>query len=146
MLASHDDANLYLKVTCGGQPNPSAKARPHDGPVWEDDAVEIFLQPPGSEAYYHFAVNAAGSQYEARCTSGNLDAGWNCEWQAKAGRVEGGWMVEMTIPLKALGGSPTGLWRANFCREEADTGAATCWSPTFGGFHTPSRFGDLLLE
>jgi len=47
VLASHDDANLYLKVTCGGQANPKAIERPHDGPVWEDDAVEIFLQPPG---------------------------------------------------------------------------------------------------
>jgi hypothetical protein len=146
VLASHDDANLYLKVTCDGQPSPVAKDRPHDGPVWEDDAVEIFLQPPGEEAYYHFAVNAAGSQYEARCLPGSLDAGWNCEWKAKAGRVDGGWTVEMAIPLKALGGSPTGLWRANFGREEADTGAATCWSPTFGGFHTPGRFGDLLME
>ncbi len=150
VLVRHDDANLYLAFECGGQPNPAAKQRAHDGPVWEDDAVEVFLQPPGEEAYYHFAVNAAGSTYEARCTPGSLDAGWSCSWAARSGRSDGAWTVEMVIPVDALGSHtdlhPAGLWRANFGREEADTGAATCWSPTFGGFHTPARFGDLLLE
>jgi hypothetical protein len=146
VLAGHDGANLYLAFTCGGQPNPRARERWHDGAVWEDDAVEVFLQPPGAEEYYHFAVNAAGSQYEARCAAGGLDAGWNCAWQAKAGRVEGGWAVEITIPLQAVGGAASGVWRANFGREEGDTGTATCWSPTFDGFHVPGRFGDLALQ
>jgi len=54
-------------------------------------------------------------------------------------------VAEFLIPLKAVGGAPAGRWRANFGREEADTKAATCWSPTFGGFHTPERFGVLLF-
>ncbi len=144
VLAGHDGANLYLAFLCWGQTEPQATHSGQDVPVWEDDSVEVFLQPPGSTAYYHLAVNAAGARYDARCQLG-LDPSWEGQWQAASGRMDGGWVVEMAVPLKAVGGTASGIWRANFGREEADTGAATCWSPTLGGFHTPARFGELSL-
>jgi hypothetical protein len=143
VLIGHDGTTLYLAFVCSGQPKPQAQSRPHDGAVWEDDAVEVFLQPPGSEAYYHFAVNAVGSRYEARC-QGGIDAGWNADWQAQTGAVADGWTVEIAIPLKPLAPAQ-GLWRANFGREEADTKLATCWCPTFSSFHAPARFGTVAF-
>lgn len=145
VLLGHDGANLLVAVLCGGQPRPQAVDRAHDGSVWEDDAVEVFLQPGGTGAYYHLAVNAAGSRYDARCAPG-IDAGWNGSWQAAARSGEDGWAVEMVIPFASLGARPEGAWRVNFGREEADTGSATCWSPTFGGFHTPGRFGEVVFR
>lgn len=144
VLLGHDGSTLFIAWLCGGQPEPSAADRPRDGAVWEDDAVEVFLQPPGSSGYYHFAVNAAGQQYDAYA-EGGLNASWNAEWQAAAGRERDGWVVEMAIPFSVVGGQPTGFWRANFGREEADAKVATCWAPTFGGFHTPSRFGKVAF-
>jgi len=51
--------------------------------------------------------------------------------------------LEIAVPFAAIGAKPEGIWRVNFGRDEADAGRATCWSPTFSGFHTPSRFGEL---
>ena len=140
VLLGHNDATLWIAFACTGQPEPQGIDRPHDAAVWEDDAVEVFLQPAGSDAYYHFAVNAAGARYEARCLNG-IDSTWGADWHAKTGLVGDGWTVEIAIPLNSLGAAPRGLWRADFGREEADTKAATCWAPTFDGFHTPARFG-----
>ena len=113
--------------------------------MWEDDAIEAFLQPPGSEGYYHLAANSEGVRYDARATGG-LDAGWNGNWQVKVGRTEGGWTVTMTIQFDTLGAKPAGLWRMNFAREEADTKQATSWAYLFGGFHTPGRFGEVKVN
>ncbi|MGE5530743.1 MAG: carbohydrate-binding family 9-like protein, partial [Bacteroidota bacterium] len=143
VYVGHTAEKLYIAYLCHGQPQPKAAERPRDGAVWEDDCAEIFLQPPGTETYYHLAVNAAGSQFDARCPGS--DASWSPEWQAKAGRLADGWLVEVAVPWKSLGATGSGAWRVNFGREEADTKAATCWSPTFGGFHVPGRFGDMTF-
>jgi len=143
VYVGHDGGKLYVAYVCHGQPQPRAVPRAHDGAVWEDDCVETFLQPPGGETYYHLAVNAAGARFEARCPGS--DASWNPEWEAQAGRLADGWVVEIAVPWKALQGPPEGLWRVNFGREEQDTKQATCWSPTGGGFHIPARFGDMAL-
>jgi len=138
-----------------------ARKRPHDSPVWEDDCVEIFLQPPGRKGYYHFIVNFAGSTYEARAM-GRIDASWGCPWKAAVRRQGEWWIVEVAIPLKALVGSTAGppssasrksgpqpegeIWRANFCRHIAALGAACSWAPVKRSFHEPQRFGHLVFE
>ena len=145
VLFGHDDRAIYVAFLCDGQREPKSQDRQRDGDVWEDDAVEVFLRPPGSEAYHHFALDSAGVQYEARC-AGGIDQGWNGEWQAKTGRTAEGWIAEIAIPWSTLGARAEGLWRANFGREEADTAVASSWSPTFGaGFHEPGRFGEVAF-
>ena len=144
VLLGHDAARLFVAVTCGGQAKPTAQQRAHDGDVWADDCVELFLQPPGSEAYYHFGVNAVGSLMESRCAPSE-QVGWNCAWEARTGLTAEGWTVEAAIPLAALGGRAEGFWRMNFGREEADAKTATCWNPTGGGFHVPAGFGEVRL-
>jgi hypothetical protein len=138
----HHGGQLCLAFVCAGQGKPVAQERGPDGAVWEDDAVEVFLQAPGGSVYYHFGVNAAGSRYDAR-GEGSTDSRWSAPWTAAAGVTEGGWVVEIAIPLSALGAKAEGVWRANFGREEADTHRASCWSPTLGSFHTPARFGEM---
>lgn len=136
-------SSLYVAFVCHDQPEPKAVERVRDGSVWEDDCVELFLQPPGSETYYHLAANAAGSYFDARCPGS--DASWNPDWEAKAGRIDGGWTVEIAIPWAALQARPEGTWRINLGREDTQTKQATCWSPTFGGFHVPARFGEMVF-
>ena len=138
----HDGRQLYLAFICAGQGQPVAKDRGQDGAVWEDDTVEIFLQPPGRSTYYHLAANALGSRYDARC-EGSTDSRWNAPWTVATGVAEGAWVAEIAIPLAALEAKAEGVWRVNFGREEADTRRASCWSPTLAGFHTPARFGEM---
>jgi hypothetical protein len=139
----HDSVNLYVAFVCHGQAQPQAAQRPRDGAVWEDDCVELFLQPPGGDTYYHLAANAVGSRFEARYPGGEVS--WSPEWKAAVGRVADGWVVEIAVPFGALRAKPEGAWRVNFGREDQTAKQATCWSPTGGGFHVPARFGDMAF-
>ncbi|MBM3500596.1 MAG: hypothetical protein FJX74_18220, partial [Armatimonadetes bacterium] len=94
-----------------------------DAAVWTEDSVEVFLQPPG-HAYYHFAANSGTGTYEAE----GLRAPWNCEWQCVATRGGKSYLVEMAIPLAALGGDPTGEWRLNLTRNRSFAKELSTWS------------------
>ncbi|MBC7289201.1 MAG: hypothetical protein H5T86_14415, partial [Armatimonadetes bacterium] len=124
-----------------------ASERPHDSSVWEDDCVEVFLQPPGQSEYYHFVLNFAGSKYEARA-AGSIDASWNCAWEGAVWHGEGWWTLEMRIPLHELTKreAVAGPWRCNFCRHIAATDIACSWAPVEKSFHEPALFGYLLLS
>jgi len=103
------------------------------------DHVEVFIHPHAAGTrYFQFAVNVDGATYE----SIGENASWDTElWTAKTARAEDRWTAEVRIPRQAIGVGGR-FFRANFCRQrrvgEPET---TCWSPTFGGFHTPGRFG-----
>jgi hypothetical protein len=145
VLLAHDASSLYVAFLCQGQTQPQAQVRHHDGDVWVDDCVELFVQPPGSEAYYHFAVNALGSTMESRCAPSESFA-WNAPWEAKVGRLPDGWSVEIAIPFTSLEAKPEGFWRMNFGREEADTKSPSCWNPTGNGFHVSTAFGEIMFK
>ena len=142
--AAHDDDHLYFAFRGEKKPGDTLRKEitERDGPVWTDDAVEVFLNPRGDrEEYYQFVVNALGTQYDSRRT----DATWNANWRAAAHETDGEWTVEMAIPVAEL---PIDLrvgdtWRVNFGRGDKSAGEASAWSCTFGGFHNPGRFGTL---
>lgn len=151
---AYDDKHLYLFLECHEsaldpvlQKRASFKAdvTEHDGNVFRDDAVELFLQPdPAQGTYYHFAVNSLGTIYDARCAaSGEQDKAWSSNAQA-AGKVgDRSWTVELAIPLQPMNAAfaAYACWRVNLCRAEKPSGESSCWSPTGGPFHTPARFG-----
>ncbi|MEN6401844.1 MAG: sugar-binding protein, partial [Armatimonadia bacterium] len=152
---AYDKDNLYLFLECyEAALNPVLQKRAsfkadqteHDSNVFRDDAVELFLQPSQAEGtYYHLAVNSRGALYDARCeASGVNDKSWDSGAKA-AGKVgERSWTAEVAIPRKQLGAmefTATEGWRLNLCRSEKPSGENSCWSPTGGPFHTPSRFG-----
>ncbi|KPK83807.1 MAG: hypothetical protein AMJ81_07220 [Phycisphaerae bacterium SM23_33] len=142
-----DDKMLYVGVQAF-EPLMSklqATRRGHDGPVWDDDSIEMFLGTGG--VYWHFGVNAVGSTYDGR----GKDASWNCGFQAAAGRGKSEYVLEVAIPLIQMAGRaelPTD-WIANFNRNRRVTGSLqeAAWSPTYSGdSHLPDRFGRLLLK
>jgi uncharacterized lipoprotein YddW (UPF0748 family) len=149
----YDAENLYLAWICHEVPNKSiqAKVTERDGPLFDDDSIEIFLDVEGSARdYYHFALNAIGAKYDSH----RQDSDFNPEWQAAVGRPQDAWTAEVAIPFSALkSSSPTAgaTWRANFCRNRTAVGQPpeiqnTCWSPTYGSFHTPIRFGRIVFS
>ncbi|MCD6361222.1 MAG: hypothetical protein J7M38_10190, partial [Armatimonadetes bacterium] len=126
----YDDERLYLGASCwvpdGGE--PVAGQRERDGEILQDDALEVFLVPPGmGGSYVHFMINALGCLRDTRLdriTGGEGLTGyerhpeWNPESLAlQARRRPGRWDVEMSLALADLGGTVTGPWRANFGRE-----------------------------
>jgi len=92
---------VYIGVRCE-EPDTKALAAgvaQRDGPVWNDDSVEIFLRPDPAEPVCQFVVNPRGVLYDAR----NKEPSWNSSAEVKASVQEGkSWTVTLAIPMKEL--------------------------------------------
>ena len=119
--------------------------------LFDDDAVEVFVQPPGTPAYYQIAVGAGGGLYDGAHPTGDPAQG-EVKWESRARSAvmiqPHGWAVELAIPFAAFGVAPGPGWKVNVCRTRrgnAEPDEYTAVSPTFGGYHVPQRFAPLLL-
>ncbi len=143
----YDAENLYVALRCTEPMMDSvrADAKPGSGTVWTDDCVELFIDcNPDDKSYAHLIVNAAGVRQD------NLpgERGVQFEWTAAVQKEENAWTVEVRVPfadLDAEAPKPADTWRVNACRSRLPKREATCWSPTFKGFHVPERFGILAF-
>jgi hypothetical protein len=108
MWLAFDQRHIYVSFRCWD----SAPARRvatdmrRDSPTtWMgNDIVSVFLDP-----YYDrrngvvFTVNAIGGRNDGQVTNERQYSGdWNPVWDFATGTFEGGWTVEMAIPLKSL--------------------------------------------
>jgi len=141
---AYDQQQLYIAFRCHKAPGDALRAnvKLRDGPVWDDDDVEVFLDLTGTrEDYYQFVVNPLGTRYDSHRT----DPSWSIEWSAAARQGPDAWTVELGIPLAQL---PMDLetsthWGLNLCRADKVRGEVSAWSCTFGGFHNAGRLGTL---
>ena len=125
----------------------------HDGEVWNDDVVELFLDPANMrKTCYHLLVNPLGTVADLTHLGEKSEMSWESGAAVKARRLKEGWEVVVAIPYSALGmkGAPLpgDVWSANFAREHrcGEPPANLAWSPTFGLFYKPERFGELVFE
>ncbi len=145
-----DQKNVYIGVRCYEPDTASikAKASVHDGAVWDDDSVEIFLHADQREDYFQFAVNPSGVVYDGREKEGS----WNSTARA-AGSIQEGvsWTVTVCIPMKeilAYVGSNQ-QWRLNINRTRPARGADPVieysWAVMRSSmYHSPEDFGRVL--
>jgi uncharacterized lipoprotein YddW (UPF0748 family) len=140
---AHDGERLYVafRLEYG---SPLATVAQRDGPVFYDDAVEIFIHPQKDAGlYYHLAVNALGTRYDAHILDG---PGWDGNWQAEARPLPEGWGGLVTIPFLSLGGLPDGENQWAFNVGIGRAGKFASWAPMPGIFHAPGFLGALVLE
>lgn len=155
LFAEMDDAEI------------TATVREHDGPMWQNDVVEIFLKPSEAHAgYYEFEVNPFGAvvdaffpNAESRKDRAQLRRGvFHVDAKVAlrgtlnvAGDRDTGWTVEARIPwsdLAATGGrpAPSEVWRATLTRVNG-TGKAQELSSTAPltqpSFHRTEEYGAL---
>lgn len=136
--------------------DPWATMTQRDGPLWEEEVVEAFIDPVGdSEAYFEFEVNPLNTVLDLalrRIRSGyRKDFSWDCEGlRTKVDRTAIGWDAELAIPFTSLVAAPpkpNDEWRVNFTRIDRPKNAPrelSAWSPTrLATFHVPERFGTL---
>lgn len=135
----------------------------NNGPVWEDDCVEFFVQTPGSEFYYNFETNCIGVGLAAKRRSREDSTHFTPELMARVVRRsslpqvpvdmqgECSWSIELELPFSLLdcGDHPTAL-RANIykCGNKTLVPHFVSWSPVGTpkpDFHRPEYFGDLEL-
>lgn len=145
----YTEEGLWLGVMChdpeAGKNRCGVTAR--DGNVWNDPSLELFIDPQLSRNYYfHLALNQCGVRYDGFCG----DMSWNGDWQAATFTDPDGkwWSAEIFLPFAELGLDPTAgeWWGFNLCRENHSLNEYSCWSPTYGGFHTPVRFGQIAVD
>lgn len=141
-IAGELQVTVTVPLPSGRQPR--AEARGHDGEVWRDDSVELFLDPRHShDEYFQFVGNAAGSRSDA-C---RRDSGWDVPWEFSAETVAGGWQAAFRVPFSSLGTTPAAgtVWGLNLCVNLSDAGNLS-WSPLQASFHEPVRFGHLRFS
>ncbi len=145
---AYDTRNLYMSFHCS-EPEPGGlvtEAGERDGPAWEDDSIEIFLDTGlDRKTYYQYAINADGTVYDGI----GFDASWDGPCTAAVGREDRAWTMEVAVPWKVIGvteprpGMRLGLEIVRNRMQQPNE--RSMWSPTFAGNHEPSRFGVLVL-
>ena len=128
----------------------------HDAPLYEEEVVEIFLDPVGDlESYFEIEVNPLNAVCDLvlrRTRSGwRKDFEWHCErLKTSVNKTAAAWTVEIAIPFASLGPGlpvPGRAWRANFYRIDRPKNSKwelSAWSPTGRElFHVQEKFGYL---
>jgi hypothetical protein len=140
-------------------PNPWATKTTRDDSLWEEEVVEIFLDPFGdSLCYFEIEINPLNTVTDLiirRIRNGlRKEFNWKCEGLVTAcGTLAYGWVAAFQIPFASLGDChPTrsSVWRVNFSRIDRPKDQPlelSAWSPTLGqSFHVPRRFGVLRFD
>ena len=159
VFLSYDTKKLYVAFRSVVKPGTTlvADCKSHDGPIWRDDAIELFLAPSrGTEQkeplYFHFSGNSAGICLEGKGTNNQWEAGWDyaCTVNREVNAIGAWstwWTAEAAIPFSQLGvPAPRDgeSWRANFCRDWQSPHEYTAWSPA-PSFHDTDTFGCLTF-
>ena len=102
-----DGRNLYVAFIAS-DPHPEkihAALRDRDT-LWQDDNVILIIDTFNDErAGYEFYVNPLGAQGDTRMTDTDgwqSDPSWNAIWDSAGKITDQGYVVEMSIPFKAL--------------------------------------------
>jgi hypothetical protein len=157
-----DDEHLYLGFECDDDHIFSTFTK-RDDHLWKQDAVEVFIDPPGrGRDYPEIQVSPAGKLFDTKVhrhprRDDDFDA------QAKVAVVlEGtlnddsdrdrGWTAELALPFAHLGHGvprPGQQWRLNLFRLETRRNgrrAFLAWSPPLANTtHIPNRFGRITF-
>lgn len=142
------DTNRFL-VAIRVPRGPGGKLRSNtterDGALYNDDSLEIFLQPdPDGTTYYQFAVNAGGTALDAK----GQDRGWNAVWDVRAKSTSASWSAEFAIPWKAVGcARAPGMVGFNIAWNcKSGVAGSYSWARMEQSFHDVKRFARLRLR
>ena len=166
---AYDAQNLYCAFDVADDYLKSTFTQPDDH-LWEQDAVEIMLDPDGDgRNYFEIQASTGGVVFDTRYDTRRRpppfgEIAWSSHALAKLAldgtpnddEADRGYTVEMAIPWSAFdaGGTPADppgpgeQWRMNFfvmdAREHGQR--AVGWSPPMiGDFHTLNRFGRVVF-
>jgi hypothetical protein len=130
------DNNLYIAARIEEPEMDKVKAAiiAHDGGVWKDDSLRIFLGTGGKATPYQvFSINSIGTMEETSMDA--AAASFNVPWEAEVVREDAAWTVEAAIPFTSLGNvvpKAESVWRGNVCRDRSHAKSLSSWSRTPG--------------
>ena len=156
LLVARDDTKLYVAVECFEDPKSlallKAEVAEHDGPVWTDDSVELFIDPAGKRStYYHIIANTRGTTYDAFYPFVRQgDTTWEPKYECAVKVGKEGWTAEFALPLTMFTRTEhfASEWAFNALRaRRVGDGEYSYWSPVGAvgdDAHSPSEFGTLI--
>ena len=148
-MLAFDDRALYFAAVVPVPEGARLVAKQHgrDSAVYQDDSVELFLDPGATRRRYcQFVVNSVGALFDARDGAPEWDSSGA---RAAAGLGQGQWTLELAIPWSdvdagvAADGSRWGLNVGLNCPSRGKiTGT---WSNVKTGFREPASFGTIVF-
>ncbi|MCD4824587.1 MAG: hypothetical protein K8S55_08260 [Phycisphaerae bacterium] len=145
VFITYDDKTFYFAARCleSSMDKIRTRVKEHNGAVYNDDNIELFIDTNYDRySYRQFVLNSIATQWSD-------DISKKGAWSAAAKERDDCWVVEMAIPFTQLGMTPEkGLvCGLNICRIRWGNRKPelSCWSPTYGGFHSPGHFGCMVF-
>jgi hypothetical protein len=160
LYVGYDVGDDYLKCTFSK----------NDDHLWEQDAVELMVDPDGDgKNYFEMQASPTALTFDTRYDSRRQpqpfgDMAWSSAATAKVAlhgkpnddEADEGYSVELAIPWRAFAAGPTPakpplageMWRMNFFVMDARPKGqrAVGWAPPMvGDFHTLNRFGRVVF-
>ena len=124
----------------------------HDGDVFNDNSIEIFLADPASvfKRFAHWIINSKDVIYDEfyDAASGKKDAKYNFPIQSKTVILKDRIVTEVKIPRKVFAAAPymDAPWRINVCRTRRlkdGTKELSSWSD--GSYGNPEAFNRVSI-
>ena len=147
-----DDKNLYVGIHAFDSERTRINARElvRDASFSNDDKVEILLDTNHDRRNaFRFAVNPLGTQQDALITDEGRDINlsWDAPWISSGKIDDGGWTVEIAIPLTTLrfkeGKDTWGFNSARIIRRKNEENLWSSWQRSFG-LERVSQAGELV--
>lgn len=158
-----DREHLYVGFDAR-DPDVTERFRKRDDPIYDHEAVEVFLMPhvdgPETGPYVELQASPTAVIFDASFTGPRqgMDPTWNggqtvvskVEGSLDAPAVDRGWVSEWRVPWSSLRWvrntpGPGDVWRMNAFRIDRSRGLSdlyVAWSPPrVGDFHRVERFG-----
>ena len=149
-LARHN-GDLYIGVRCEEplMAKNMDSGRREDSPVWDENCLDFFFATPEKKVY-QLVFNSLGTARTFR-KEGKVNTPWEAKAQVKTFRGKDFWSAEVKLPLSSMSSNKDFLgdiWGMNFCRVRVTVQPQeySCWSPTFGDFHRPERYGRIIIK
>lgn len=146
VFVMYDSHSLYIAAIMGDPKVATLKADvvERDGPVWEDDSLQLFFDTDDErKTYIHLAVNALETQYDALMKDKSADYRWNAE----VATLADGWAVEMELPFANDTPPATGIsWGLSVARHVAADGEVSAWDRKLKEFHELANFGSMVFS
>ena len=150
VIVLYDAGHLYVGFRCyDTRPEQiSANMTQRDDELWNDDAVEIFIDSyHDHQSCSYFVTNPLGTQTDGRCTGNGTTSEtiWDGDWQVRSQITSWGWSAEFSIPFFNLSfdAREEQIWGINFMRVHRRSGQDHLWQLSEHFFRV-SDYGHLL--
>ena len=140
--AAYDDKKFYFFYECLEESSRKSN---------RNDSVELFIKGTKEDDgdYYQVYAVLDGLTIINKKEYPVTDPAIKKKFEVKFQRKGNGYCCEIAVSRDLFSDNAGMIWRVNFNRSRITEDLApqlSCWSPTGSAFHTPSRFGYMILE